>query len=553
MTAFRDSRLSANRPLLRDVAPATAAPLGATRGPGGNATRADHLRFESVLFFRTADREASPHSSAPECFRDLNLDQIVDTVVTGQELYSLKPFFYTALRDADAIQYRHEVFRDLEDGSLSEHIRSFTKCLREIAELLTQGNKLFYEFQKEAWLIDAVEMYGNAIQQLASDLTKAHLSSRGLRGFRAYLARYVRCETFTSLKNETARLKRDLSKVHYSVLIRDNALTVNPYEGELDYSDQILKVFKKFEQGATKDYRVKFGARVEMNHIEAKIIEFVALLHPELFSRLRDFRARHADFIDSIIATFNREVQFYLAYADHMIRLQTGGLQFCYPRVEAGSKEVYARGAFDMALAHKLNHDGVPIVCNDFYLRGDERVIVVSGPNQGGKTTFARMFGQLHYLARLGCPVPAHHAQLLLYDRIFTHFEREEKVENLRGKLETDLTRIRSILDDATSQSIVVLNEVFTSTALQDETFLSRKIMEALMARDVLCVWVTFVDELASFDQHTVSMVSKVMPENPALRTFKVIRQRADGLAYALAIAEKYGLTRHRITQRIRS
>jgi DNA mismatch repair protein MutS len=313
----------------------------------------------------------------------------------------------------------------------------------------------------------------------------------------------------------------------------------------------VAETFRKFQQGSVKDYRIKFTESKEMNHIEAKILEFVSLLYPEIFHDLDDFCVRHAEYVDRIIGRFDREIQFYISYLDYMAPLRSVGLRFCYPEFAVSEKEIFEEDGFDLALAAKLAAEKRRAVCNEFHLNGPERIFIVSGPNQGGKTTFARTFGQLHHLARLGLPVPGSRAKLFLCDSIYVHFERPENLKDMHGKLQDDLLRIRKILEKATPRSIIIMNEIFTSTTLKDASFLSRRILDRIVTLDCLCVCVTFLEELSRLNEKTVSMVSTVVPENPAERTYKVIRRPADGRAYAASVAEKYGLTYERLKARL--
>lgn len=483
---------------------------------------------------------------------DLNLDQIVAAVAGDREERDLiTGVLFGHLRDPGAVRYRQEVFQDLEDPAVFAAVQRFAGLMGQVRAHLRQLGRMEYRYQREGWLLDAAAIYCDAVRSLAAHLAQAHISSRALRAFREYLDSYVASAHFTALVRDTRNQKDALTRIRYTTRIRAGRVDVSRYHDEADYSATVLATFERFKQGAVKDYRIAYRTWPGMNHVAAQILELVARLFPDEFAAMDGYCRQHSAFLDEGIRLADRDLQFYLAYLDYIGPFRAAGLPFCYPEVSAGSKEILAAGTFDLALARKLVSERKPVVTNDFRLEGRERIIVVTGPNQGGKTTFARTFGQLHHLASAGCPVPGSGARLFLFDRIFTHFAREEDLTKMTGKLEDDLVRIGEILRAATPGSIVILNEIFASTTLHDARFLGTRLITKIMRLDALAVYVTFVDELATLGEQVVSMMSTIVPETPAKRTYKVVRKPADGLAHALAIAEKHDLTYERLRRRL--
>ena len=139
----------------------------------------------------------------------------------------------------------------------------------------------------------------------------------------------------------------------------------------------------------------------------------------------------------------------------------------------------------------------------------------------------------------------------MMPDQIFTHFERQESLATLRGKLDNELVRIHDILSHATANSVIVMNESFASTTVDDALLIGAEVLQRIIARQCVAVYVTFLDELASLDPACVSMVGEVAHDDPTKRTFRFTRRPADGMAYAAALADKYGLTHEMLAERI--
>ncbi|WP_211320924.1 MutS-related protein [Arthrobacter livingstonensis] len=509
------------------------------------------MHAQSILF-RGRVPAGIEECPQPGFFVDLNLDQVVASV-TGKDEYTLTPFFYSPLGDVDAVHYRQEVFQDLERPEVREPVSAFesqtlTANFSYRTKEMSREHHGSGHYHRALWFLNAVEKYCQAVTALADGLAQVGVRSRGLRGLGHYLQDYLASAAFTGMQAESLRLKEAIDAVNYCVLVKGDRVTVGHYDDQVDYSEQVTGTFERFQQGAGSDYRDTRPDWQEEDFAELAVLDLVAKLYPELFAALDAFCQQYADYLDATVALVDREFQFYLSFLDYIRPLRGAGLRVSYPRVSVESKDEQVLDTFDLALAAQLIGRGGQVVCNDITLTGPERVLVISGPNNGGKTTLARAVGQLHHFARLGCPVPGRDVRLFLCDQIFTHFEKEEDITTLAGKLQDELNRLHADLALATPASLIVLNEVFNSTTVADAEYLSAKILQRVSELDALGVCVTFLDELSTLNQKMVSMVSQVDPRDPAIRTHKVIRIMADGRAYAHAIADKYGLTYERIT-----
>jgi hypothetical protein len=509
----------------------------------------------SILFINGED--SLVEAGQPDFFADLNLDQVVAAATLGLEEFRLPPVFYSPLRSVDAVAYRQEVARDLEDAELYAMITAFADSMSLMRSHAALSAKSTHAFQGPRSFLEAASIYVDAVLALTRDLAGAGIASRGLAGVREDLADYTASERFGTLRRDVRAVLDDLGRIRFHMAVDGGSVRVSEPAGEPDYAAEVIASFDRFRQSEVRaedepsDDGDEEPPGKQMGAFSTRVLNLVARLYPKVFASLRAFAETHREFLAP--ADLDRELRFYTSYLTVIAPLRAAGLPFTFPTMSGKSKLVDIVGAFDLPLALKLTLDGSQTVRNDVRLGRGERILVVTGPNQGGKTTYARMFGQVHYLASLGLPVPGKTARLFLFDTIFTHFDREESLADGAGKLEDELVRIRAVLERATPRSIVILNEMFTSTTVDDATFIGTYVLRRIVELGALCVCVTFIDAFASLSPSTVSMMSTVDDADATRRTFWIVRKPADGLAYAAAIAAKHRLEYSTIKGRLAS
>lgn len=504
------------------------------------------------LLYPSADDAQSPVPAEPTFFHDLNLDQLADSLAGDKDPYGLRALLYAPAATQTIVAWRHAVFQDLEHAPVRGAVDNFLQDRAHFLDLESRRTQADHPHEKSRWRLDALALYCAAVRRFAAALQEAQPASDGFRALADHLRSYVASDALQALERDTQGLLRELDAIRYNVLMDDLRVEVSRAADEPDYGAEIARTFARFEGGtpARREQHMPsmgqchLAAEPWLNTIDERILTQLTKLYPDLFARVQAHVRQTADVVDPVVQRVARELRFFLGWLHYIAPLQAAGQAFCYPQFAPDDGAIVATGTCDLVLAHQLAASKTPVVTNDFRLRPPERILLVSGPNQGGKTTFARAFGQLHYLARLGVPLPAAHATLRWWSTLATHFERAEDIHSLRGKLEDDLVRMHAILEHVDGASVVIMNEIFSSTTTDDARFLATRVLRQLLARSATAVCVSFLDDLVQVDAKAiVSMASTVNPDDPAIRTFRVLRKAPDGKAYAEALAAKHHLT----------
>jgi hypothetical protein len=204
--------------------------------------------------------------------------------------------------------------------------------------------------------------------------------------------------------------------------------------------------------------------------------------------------AQSADHVKSFFSMLRLELAFYLGCLNLHDTLAGKGEPVCFPEpLPADQLALTAQGIYDVCLTLHLE---TQVTGNDVSADG-KSLVMITGANQGGKSTLLRSIGLAHLMMQAGMFTGARSFRAGVCDGVFTHYKREEDAAMTGGKLDEELSRMSTIADQITRHSILLCNESFASTNEREGSEIARQVIKAMRARQIKVVFVTHMYDLA--------------------------------------------------------
>lgn len=232
--------------------------------------------------------------------------------------------------------------------------------------------------------------------------------------------------------------------------------------------------------------------------------------------------AQSSDHIRSFFVMLRTELAFYLGCVHLHRELELRGIPLCFPvPATIGTRRQKCAGLHDASLALSLKQS----VGNNLNADG-KNLVIITGANQGGKSTFLRSIGLAQLMMQCGMFVAAESFSADLCCNLFTHYKREEDASMKSGKFDEELSRMSDIVDALTPDSMLLFNESFAATNEREGSEIASQIVRAVLETPVKIFFVTHLYEFAHNlwkEKMESAIFLRAERQADGRRTFKVL------------------------------
>lgn len=435
-------------------------------------------------------RRELPHHE-PMLRQDLGLAVLTSVMADGDEFVldiARKALLQAFDNDLETILYRQAIWCD--SVAHPDAMRRMYALTLEAIEGKKKSHWSFYGNYPSSILhgsIDVLHIFMDVLTRMKSlaDLHAGQVASPGLKAL------------FAMLRDEFSEAYFAEIHAHLGELKFRGGLWLSarlgPGNEGLDYilrrpsANQPRLLLQRLLGRGRPSYTFRIGERDEAG------ARAVAVLRDRGINGVANALAQSMDHMLGFFETLRAELAFYIGCLNLHDRLKLIGAPATLPRpCAAGSGNFQAEGLYDPCLALSMGHG---IVGNGF-AAGPRRLVIITGANQGGKSSFLRAIGLAQMMTQSGMFVAAETYVAELCTGLFTHFKREEDASLTSGRLDEELARVSVIADEVSPNGMLLFNESFASTNEREGAEIARQIVSALKDRHIR-VW--FVTHLYAF------------------------------------------------------
>jgi hypothetical protein len=454
--------------------------------------------------------------------QDLELDTLWAAMAGGDEFLfeTAKRAVLSGLRDAEAIKYRQRVLADcLERPGI----------IRQLYELAIEALENERRADGGLWLSDRPD----ATLHWAVRVLKLHVDVlKRLRQIAEQQAQDFHSEGFTRF---FAMVKEELAD--------DYLQTVEQHLRELGFNRGVLESARLGKGDKGRDYIVRrtgeqrWTDRLPFGNRTPSYSFTIAPRDEAGFRALEKIRGRGinlvanavaqaADHIKSFFSMLRLELAFYLGCINLHERLEQKGEPTCFPEPRAQNQlALTTLGLYDICLTEHVQER---VVGNELDADG-KSLVMITGANQGGKSTLLRSLGLAQLMMQSGMFVGARSFRASICSGVFTHYKREEDATMESGKLDEELSRMSGIADHIAPHSILLCNESFASTNEREGSEIAREVIRAMLNKHIRVFFVTHMYDLAYnfYEQQLhATLFLRAEREPDGRRTFKLVEGR---------------------------